>query len=323
MALDLDLELDDRDLGRWRALCDDVLDADAPWQAARTLGAHIGLAAFAGVVQLEMHARAPGLTLVRGADRVARERRGLAMGLTLVTRGEAAVHTRGREHVVRAGELCLLSSLEPFEKRLSADYAELFLYLPVPLAQALARPVPALARHTLIAPRRGLGAMLADGMESLRRTRDELSPGEHEAALGAVFELAAGVFGRSEPERVGMATREVQHARALRYLELHLADPDLSPRAIAAGLGMSLRYLHLLFEVGDSVGATILARRLERCRHALADPADQRSVSEIAFAWGFNDAAHFSRTFKARFGHTPRDARAGGHERGRTSSPRS
>jgi AraC-like DNA-binding protein len=136
-----------------------------------------------------------------------------------------------------------------------------------------------------------------------------MSDGEWNAALGAVFELAAGVFGRSEPERVGMVTREVQRGRALRFLETHLADPELSPRTIAAGLGMSLRYLHLLFEQGDSVGATILARRLECCRHALESATDHRSVSEIAYAWGFNDAAHFSRTFKARFGVSPRDLR--------------
>lgn len=101
-----------------------------------------------------------------------------------------------------------------------------------------------------------------------------------------------------------------QHARAIRYIDAHLAEPALSPTTIAAGLGMSLRYLHLLFEDGASVGATILGRRLERCHAALRDDADHRSISEIAFAWGFNDAAHFSRTFRARFGVSPRELRA-------------
>lgn len=43
-------------------------------------------------------------------------------------------------------------------------------------------------------------------------------------------------------------------------------------------------------------------------RHALED-ADQNttSISEIAFACGFSDAAHFSRRFKARFGCSPSD----------------
>ena len=35
-----------------------------------------------------------------------------------------------------------------------------------------------------------------------------------------------------------------------------------------------------------------------------------RGVSEIAFAWGFNDASHFSRAFKQRFGMSPKEYRA-------------
>jgi AraC-like DNA-binding protein len=30
-------------------------------------------------------------------------------------------------------------------------------------------------------------------------------------------------------------------------------------------------------------------------------------VSDSAFSWGFNDAAHFSRAFKERFSVTPRE----------------
>jgi len=30
-------------------------------------------------------------------------------------------------------------------------------------------------------------------------------------------------------------------------------------------------------------------------------------VSEVAFSWGFNDATHFSRSFKEQFGLSPRD----------------
>ena len=51
----------------------------------------------------------------------------------------------------------------------------------------------------------------------------------------------------------------------------------------------------------------------EMCiRDSLCDPAlAARSISEIAVAWGFNDAAHFSRAFRARFGRSPRELRAG------------
>jgi AraC family transcriptional activator of tynA and feaB len=33
------------------------------------------------------------------------------------------------------------------------------------------------------------------------------------------------------------------------------------------------------------------------------------NISEIAYAWGFNDLSHFNRAFRARFGMTPREWR--------------
>ncbi len=51
--------------------------------------------------------------------------------------------------------------------------------------------------------------------------------------------------------------------------------------------------------------------RLEKCRAALVDPAQtSRRVSDIAYAWGYTDLAHFSHRFKERFGVSPRDYRA-------------
>lgn len=49
------------------------------------------------------------------------------------------------------------------------------------------------------------------------------------------------------------------------------------------------------------------AQRPDLARRELSDPLHaSRSVSDIAFACGFNDAAHFSRSFRARFGCAPR-----------------
>lgn len=317
-AITVRYDLDDRHLSMWRDdVCDRMLDADARCSSARRLGASFGVTAVAGVVLLDARAHEAGLSLSRTPARVARSSTPPTLGLSLCLAGEAQIVSRGREHVLRAGELCLLSSVEPFAKALSADYREQFLYLPVPVALALGRPTPHLAQEALIAPRRGLGAVLADTMLSVADERAGMSATDWQTALGAVFELTTGVFGKAaDPARTAGATRDAQHARAVRYIDAHLADPDLAPATIAAGLGMSPRYLHVVFEDGASVGATILARRLDRCRAALVDPRNPRSISEIAFAWGFNDAAHFSRTFRARFGASPRDLRAAARRAG-------
>jgi AraC-like DNA-binding protein len=51
-------------------------------------------------------------------------------------------------------------------------------------------------------------------------------------------------------------------------------------------------------------------KRLERCRKALTDPAQsKRSVSEIAYSWGFCDLTHFGRAFRAAYGMLPSECR--------------
>jgi AraC-like DNA-binding protein len=49
--------------------------------------------------------------------------------------------------------------------------------------------------------------------------------------------------------------------------------------------------------------------RLARCLEDLRRPTGG-SVTEIAFRWGFRDAAHFARVFKREYGQSPSDARA-------------
>jgi AraC-like DNA-binding protein len=95
------------------------------------------------------------------------------------------------------------------------------------------------------------------------------------------------------------------------FIDQRLADPELSPSAIAAAHHISLRYLHKLFEAQPTtVSGWIRQRRLERCRRDLLDPAlGDWSVSAIAARWGLIDAAHFGRLFRAAYGLPPAEYR--------------
>jgi AraC-like DNA-binding protein len=68
------------------------------------------------------------------------------------------------------------------------------------------------------------------------------------------------------------------------------------------------RYLHKVFsEDGETLNQYIWTRRLELCRAHLGRPdLSAKSITEIAFGCGFSNAAHFSRSFRARFGESPR-----------------
>jgi len=63
---------------------------------------------------------------------------------------------------------------------------------------------------------------------------------------------------------------------------------------------------------GLSVSDWIRVQRLAHCKDDLANPLlDRKSITEIAFFWGFNDSAHFSRAFRQEFGMSPRRFRTG------------
>lgn len=102
-----------------------------------------------------------------------------------------------------------------------------------------------------------------------------------------------------------------RHADVVRYVEDNLRDPMLTPASIAAGLRISPRYLRTIFAAaGEKVSSYIIRRRLEECGRQIRDPNwAGHTLTEIAFAWGFNSAAHFTRTFHEHFGMPPRDYR--------------
>lgn len=96
-----------------------------------------------------------------------------------------------------------------------------------------------------------------------------------------------------------------------RYIQQHLQDEGLSASHLVGALNTSTRKLHRTFaQHGFSVQNYIWQQRLEQCRKELLSPSlANRSISETAFKWGFNDASHFSRRYKTRYGESPMETR--------------
>jgi AraC-like DNA-binding protein len=94
-------------------------------------------------------------------------------------------------------------------------------------------------------------------------------------------------------------------------IESRLFDPSLAPTRAAAAASFSVRRANaLLAREGTSLERYILSRRLEKCRVALEAPAQaHRTIADIAYAWGFSSASHFSHRFREAFGVTPTEYR--------------
>jgi AraC-like DNA-binding protein len=141
-----------------------------------------------------------------------------------------------------------------------------------------------------------------------------LDAGNRERLGTTLLNLLAGGLGdacSTVPKASGTRTSRLatfHRQRINRYIDEHLRDPDLSVAMIAKDLGLSTRYVHKLFENEPAhVMQQAMARRLRECQRDIGTRGT-RSISEIAYSWGFNSPAHFSRAFKKHFGACPSDA---------------
>jgi AraC-like DNA-binding protein len=108
----------------------------------------------------------------------------------------------------------------------------------------------------------------------------------------------------SEESSVRVAHRQ----RALRFVEANLSRGDLQSGTVARALKLSPRYLQKIFaDQGQKLSGVIRARRIAEARRLLAAGTTRaQSISQIAYAVGFEDVAHFSRAFREETGMSPR-----------------
>jgi len=221
----------------------------------------------------------------------------------------------GRSVLLNAGDSTVIDSARPWCSTCTTDCTRLYFRVPRWMMENCIR-----SREIPIAERisgNGLGATLCRLSLSLYEEAERMSEQESVAALDAFFGiLAACVTGRVAAELPGQ-TYAVEPEISLRkrirqFIETHLSEATIRPTEVASALGISVRHLHRSFsESGNSVGEYIRSRRLEECRKDLANPRLRgKTITEIAFFWGFSDSAHFSRAFAREFGTSPREFRA-------------
>jgi AraC-like DNA-binding protein len=132
--------------------------------------------------------------------------------------------------------------------------------------------------------------------------------------------LAIGANHDAREQAVG-AVAAARRGAARRYVDESFDEPDLTVASVAAGMGVSPRYVQRLFETsGTSFTAYVTELRLQKALALLTEaPARKRRISDIALEAGFSDISHFNRLFRFRFGDTPRGVRAGRRQIGVTA----
>jgi AraC-like DNA-binding protein/tetratricopeptide (TPR) repeat protein len=93
--------------------------------------------------------------------------------------------------------------------------------------------------------------------------------------------------------------------KALEVVEKYIADPLFGVEMMAKEIGMSRASLHRKLKSASGISPSAFVRgvRLKRAAALLRNRTD--SVTQIAFAVGFEDQSNFSKSFKKQFGVTP------------------
>jgi AraC-like DNA-binding protein len=236
----------------------------------------------------------------------------------LQSTGVAQVEQDGRTAELRAGDIAFFETLRPYRTRFPDRFQLKIFSVPRHL---LAQEESALRRLTARAlrPRNGLAALVSPFLERLADTVDSCdAPVAERLARGAVELLAAAAanqLGQESKELPG--ANEVMLLRVQQFVRWNLSDAGLTPAVIAKAHGISVRYLHRLFEgEGRTLCEWIREERVEECRRALAAaPADSVNVARIARRWGFTSGAQLSRAFRGSHGMSPTDWLARHHAR--------
>ena len=233
--------------------------------------------------------------------------------LTLQLAGTGILIQDDRTALLAPGDIVLYDTSRPYTLEFGADLAAVVVMFPHRMID-----VDAETLHDLTAVRirgeegfaRAVSHFLAglatalptlDGPTGLRITHNTMDL----IATMVGSELRGGAWGDPSAELL---------FRIDSYINANLRRPDLGPETIAAANYISTRYLHSLFQRrGTTVSQWVRERRLEHVRRDLIDPRRRGDgIAAIATSWGFVDASHFSKVFRAHVGTSPTAYRAAG-----------
>ena len=257
------------------------------------------------------------LRVTADAHCVSRTKRGISRSsedcffVNLQLSGVAKTDQGDQRVTTQAGDLVLIDARRPFSV-LHDDAFDLICFkLPYAMlsaelkANALTRPLP-VAKAS-----RGYSRILKSYAQTLLEGEDAEFDGCSPVLSDQLVSLIAAAV-NFETEDALLGPSQLGRFHDIRsFIDANLTEPCLSLSTVVDHFGLSPRYVQKLFAAGGSTfSQTLNQRRLEKIAARLRRP-DLRteSVTEMALRCGFSDVSFFHRSFKKRFGCTPRQYR--------------
>jgi AraC family transcriptional activator of tynA and feaB len=226
--------------------------------------------------------------------------------ISIQTRGHGIYTQDSRVASISSGGISVLDCRSPFEIAFPGEFSTLTIKVPRPSLRVRPSSPKSLGGLSLPA-RTGLTRLVRDYVQRLLTVGAEADMAVREALACNLCDLMGLAVNVRSREDIASGPASVLLDAILLHIKGNLADPDLSPPKVADHFGISVRYLHKLFERTDSTfNRHVLELRLRHCYAALTDSKQSsKTVAAIAYASGFNDLSYFGRSFRRRFGAAP------------------
>ena len=223
-------------------------------------------------------------------------------------RGRIDLQTHSNAVRIETGDTVVLSAAERFEFESPAGTTSMVLRFDNSVIQQSLPHIHACLGER-IAGNRNWGTTLSSALWNI--DPHEVASWQHHPE--EVSDQVVGLLGLAlapSPAAKPRLQRDI-YQRLLNYLDARYREPAITPGDVALELGISKRYLHeIIARHGTTFNKLLYAKRIDYASRRLRDPRrSEQSITEIAFACGFANSAHFSRVFRRRLGMSPREYR--------------
>ncbi|WP_412050624.1 AraC family transcriptional regulator [Hoeflea sp. Naph1] len=206
------------------------------------------------------------------------------------------------------GDVVIYSSAAPFEWEVR-DKSD-FVVARIARRQFVSR-VPEIDAMTarVITARNPSGSIIGHTIRDLVNMNDDLDDGMRQRLGGSLIEIITSLVGAAfTPSDMTLLDADLIN-KIKNSLRDNIDNPDFELQALAQQLGLSMRTIFRAFSAeGTTPMRWFWKQRLALAFRLISD--DQvKNVSQAAMQSGFNDFAHFSRSFRREFGVTPSSVR--------------
>ena len=309
----------------WRSIASPLFDVALPDPGAadafqvKVDSHHLGPLVFGSVTASAQQFRRSPLTVARSSvDHYL---------VQLYSRGGYVGEVEGRPIQVSPGDVSILDLSQTLQTQANS-FHNLNFVVPRAVLEPLLK-YPDGLHGIVMSGRTGLSHVLATYMQTIHNAAGSLSTEDGAAISEATASLIAGCFGPSvdAQETAAAAKRGALLLTIKRYIDVNLADPGLNVDRITGEFHISRATLVRMFEPLGGLTGYIRECRMFRCFAEITSPTHaHRTISDIAYSWGFGNEAAFSRAFRRVFDMSPREARSEGTpaqiaiQRGRSGS---